>query len=81
VIPKKKMISTSQSNRSEAERQANQMVPIRLVVPREALDVLGFRYYKLGIAENDAALAEAAISEMVQHHYAHEIAEMRHRKN
>jgi hypothetical protein len=57
------------------------MVALPLAVPREALDVLGFRYYRLGIAKDDTALAQAAISEIVHQHLAQELLALQNRRD
>lgn len=58
----------------------NNLVPVTLLIPRDALDVLAFRYYAMNIAENDQALAEAAVREVVTGHLSVEYSNWQTRK-
>lgn len=75
------MSETIQSDPNCNAEQASQGVSLRVVVPQEALDVLGFRYYRLGIAKDDTALAQAAISEVVSQHFAQELQEWKNKRS
>jgi hypothetical protein len=75
------MSATTHLSDVNPTEQSPELVALRVAIPREALDMLAFRYYRLGIAKNDAALAQAAISEMVHQHLALELLQLQNRRN
>ena len=57
---------------AQIDEKLNEMVSVSVQIPRGALDLLAFRYYKLNIIENDVEIVQTAIKELVSNQLATE---------